>query len=237
MDLHDFDALTFDCYGTLIDWERGILDALRPWASRHALSISDEDLLVAFAELESKHETATPELLYPRILHAVFDDIAARYGPEPDLEEARVFAASIRHWPAFPDSPAALRYLRQHYRLAVISNVDQASFVHSQARLGVEFDAIITAQDVGAYKPSLQMFERAFEVLGALGVPRERILHVAQSLYHDHEPARKLGLHTVWINRRAAKPGWGATRAPGSNVTPDLILNDLGALAAAHQHA
>jgi len=237
MDIRDFDALTCDCYGTLIDWERGILDVLGPWAGQHGLEVSEDGLLQAFAEFESQHEAATPEKLYPEILQAVLTDVARRFGVDADPAEARAFGRSVRDWPAFPDSAAALSYLKQHYKLAIISNVDRDSFAHSRAKLGVEFDAVITAQDVGSYKPDLRNFEYALERLKALGVERDRILHVAQSLFHDHEPAKALGLRTVWINRRAGRPGWGATCPPRASVRPDLVVNDMAALAAAHRAA
>jgi 2-haloacid dehalogenase len=235
MKLRDFDALTFDCYGTLIDWERGLVQVLRPWADRRRLGVPDDALLAAFAEFELQHEAATPERPYPEILQAVFADIARRFGVDADPGEAEAFGRSVRDWPPFPDSAAALRYLKRHYRLAIISNVDRDSFAHSQAKLGIEFDAVITAQDVGSYKPALRNFEHALERLKALGVERGRILHVAQSLFHDHEPARALGLRTVWINRRAGKAGWGATCPPRTAVQPDLVVNDMAALAAAHR--
>lgn len=234
MNLHDFDALTFDCYGTLIDWERGILDALRPWRERHTLNVSDDELLAAFGELESRHEAATPARLYPQILEAVLLDMAVRFSADAEPEELRAFGRSVRDWPAFPDSTAALRYLEQHYKLAIISNVDHASFSQSHAKLGVDFDAVITAQEVGSYKPALRNFEHAFDRLAELGIERGRVLHVAQSLFHDHEPAKQLGLHTVWINRRARKEGWGATRPPATSVQPDLVVDDLAGLVEAH---
>jgi 2-haloacid dehalogenase len=235
MNLRDFDALTFDCYGTLIDWERGILDVLRPWADRQSVGVSDEALLEAFADFESHHEVATPRMLYPEILQAVFVDVARRFGVTADTTEARAFGRSVRDWPPFPDSPAALRYLKQHYKLAIISNVDRDSFAHSQTKLGVAFDAIITAQDVGTYKPALRVFEHAFEKLRPLGIERARILHVAQSLFHDHEPAKALGLRTVWVNRRAGRAGHGATRPPQARVQPDLVVDDMAALVSAHR--
>jgi 2-haloalkanoic acid dehalogenase type II len=230
-----FEALTFDCYGTLIDWERGILDALRPWMGRRGLDVPDGQLLAAFAESEQRHEAVSPTELYPKILKMVFEDIAGRFGIAPEPEDGRAFGESVRDWPAFDDSPAALRYLERQYKLVVISNVDRASFAHSQARLGVEFDAAVTAEDVGSYKPDRRNFEHAFAVLKQLGVERDRILHVAQSLFHDHQPAKQLGLTTVWVNRRAGQQGWGATRAPDGDVRPDLIVNDLASLVAMHQ--
>jgi 2-haloacid dehalogenase len=230
MNLREFEVLTFDCYGTLIDWERGILDALRPWRQRQRLDATDDELLQTFAELEARHEAATPGKLYPRILEAVFADMAGKYGVAAEAEDAAAFGRSVRDWPVFEDSPAALASLKRRYKLAIISNVDRASFAYSQARSGIEFDAVITAQDVGSYKPDRKNFQYALARLEALGVRRGRILHVAQSLFHDHEPAKALGLATVWVNRRAGKVGWGATRAPRGRVQPDLIVADLASL-------
>ena len=231
MDLRDFEVLTFDCYGTLIDWERGILEALGPWRQRQRLHTTDDELLQAFAELEAGHEAAAPAKPYPQILEAVFADLASKYGVAAEAEQTAAFGRSVRDWPAFADSADALARLKQRYKLAIISNIDRASFAHSQARLGVEFDAIITAQDVGSYKPDRRNFEYALTRLDRSGVRRRRILHVAQSLFHDHEPAKALGLATVWVNRRAGKVGWGATRAPCGRVQPDLIVDDLASLA------
>jgi 2-haloacid dehalogenase len=235
MKLRNFDALSFDCYGTLIDWERGIVAALRPWTSRHELSVADDQLLAIYAELEPQHEAGTPAKPYPEILKAVFADLAKRLDVDVTREELQAFGQSIRNWPAFDDSPEALRYLKRHYKLVIISNVDQASFAYSNQKLGVEFDAVVTAEDVGSYKPDIRNFELALARLREMGVDRGRVLHVAQSLFHDHVPAKALGLHTVWINRRAGKPGTGAARPPDVDVQPDLVLSGLAELATAHK--
>ncbi len=153
-----------------------------------------------------------------------------------NADERQAFGESVRDWPAFPDSPGALRYLKQHYKLAIISNVDRASFAHSQAKLGVEFDVVVTAEDVGSYKPDPRNFEYAFERLNEIGVARSAILHVAQSLFHDHEPAKQLGTRTVWVDRRSGKPAGGATPTPLASVRPDLVVNDLAQLAEIHAH-
>jgi len=228
--LDDFDAMTFDCYGTLIDWERGILDALEPWRRRHDLVLSGDDLLALYAQSEPKHEAATPAKPYPEILKHVLADVARSLDVDALDDELTAFSRSVRDWPAFPDSPDALRLLKQHYKLVVVSNVDRGSFAYSNAKLGVEFDLIVTAEDVGSYKPDPRHFEFALESLGEMGVPPERVLHVAQSLYHDHVPAKALGLHTAWINRRAGKPGSGAAPPPAPAVHPDIIVDNLAAL-------
>ncbi|MCK4873915.1 MAG: haloacid dehalogenase type II [Phycisphaerales bacterium] len=235
MKLPDFEALTFDCYGTLIDWERGIVVALRPWLERHGIGIDDERLLTLYSESEPRQEALTPGRSYPGILKAVFAGIADTLKVDVTSAEMETFSRSVRNWPAFPDVPEALRYLKAHYRLFIISNVDRESFAHSNAKLDVEFDAIITAQDVGSYKPDLRNFEFALRRLQEMGIERTRVLHVAQSLFHDHEPAKSMGLQTVWVNRRAGKVGTGATPAPDSDVRPDIVVEDLAGLAAMHR--
>ena len=236
MRLRDYSALTFDCYGTLIDWEAGILAALRPWAAAHRVEIGDEDLLAAFGRAESRREADDPTAPYPRILAGVLADLAAELGATASPEEAAAFGDSVKDWPAFPDSADALAYLGRHYRLVIVSNVDRASFRHSNARLGVTFDAVVTAEDAGAYKPAPNHFQLALARLAELGVPSDQVLHVAQSLYHDHVPAKELGLRTVWVNRRAGRgEGGGATPAAPVPVTPDLEVPTMAALADLHR--
>jgi 2-haloacid dehalogenase len=252
MRLTDFSALTFDCYGTLIDWETGILAALRPWTAAHRVEAGDEELLAAFGRAESRREAADPTSPYPRILAGVLEDLAEEFGvtasPEEfgvtaSPEEAAAFGGSVKDWPAFPDSPEALAYLKRHYKLVIVSNVDRASFRHSNARLGVTFDAVVTADDAGAYKPAPNHFHLALAQLAEMGVAQDQVLHVAQSLYHDHVPAKRLGLRTMWVNRRAARPsgadagggGGGATPAPPVPVTPDGEVPTLAALVDLHR--
>jgi 2-haloalkanoic acid dehalogenase type II len=236
--LNRFAVLTFDCYGTLIDWERGILDELRPWAARHRLALSDDTLLEAFGDAESRCEAESPRTLYPQVLEEVLRRLAFRWHVALDAGDAERFGASVGNWPAFPDSPAALGYLQNHYRLVIISNVDRASFSRSEARLGVEFDAVITAEDVGSYKPDVRNFEFALaRIEERFGVEPPGVLHVAQSLFHDILPATSVGLRTVWVNRRKAVGGWGATPPPvqGLAAQPDLEVSSLADLAALHR--
>jgi 2-haloacid dehalogenase len=236
MRLRDFSALTFDCYGTLIDWETGILAGLRPWTAAHRVEVDDEPLLAAFGRAESRREAADPTAPYPRILAGVLEDLAEELGTTASPEEAAAFAGSVKDWPAFPDSPEALAYLKRHYKLVIVSNVDRASFRHSNARLGVTFDAIVTADDAGAYKPAPNHFHLALAQLAEMGVAKDRVLHVAQSLYHDHVPAKRLGLRTMWVNRRAARgQDGGATPAAPVPVTPDGEVPTLAALADLHR--
>ena len=237
IDWRRYRALTFDCYGTLIDWETGILAALRPWPTRHRLALDDDALLAAFGEAESRIQKEAPRTLYPDVLRASQRALAKRFGVAQEAADADSVARSVRDWPAFADSPAALAYLKRHYKLVIVSNVDRASFAHSNQKLAVEFDAIVTAQDVGSYKPAPAHFHEAFKRLAALGVPRAEILHVAQSLFHDHVPAKGLGMTTVWINRRAGKQGLGATPPPETAVIPDAEYPSLGAMAEAHRTA
>jgi 2-haloacid dehalogenase len=237
MRLRDFSALTFDCYGTLIDWETGILAALRPWKAAHGVEVDDEDLLAAFGRAESRREAADPTAPYPRILASVLEDLAEAFGTPASPEEGAAFGDSVKDWPVFPDSPEALAYLKRHYKLVIVSNVDRASFRHSNARLGVSFDAVVTAEDAGAYKPAPNHFWLALARLAEMGIAKDQVLHVAQSLYHDHVPAKQLGLRTIWVNRRTAhgRDG-GATPAASAPVTPDGEVPTLAALVDLHRN-
>jgi 2-haloalkanoic acid dehalogenase type II len=235
MRLTDFAAISFDCYGTLIDWEAGILATLRPWAARHGLTAGDDALLAEFSRIEPELQAARPATLYPEILAEAFRGLGRHFGRAVTDDEARAFGQSVKDWPAFPDSAAALAYLKRHYKLAILSNVDRASFAHSNRRLGVEFALVVTAEDVGSYKPTPRNFEVLLERLAALGVRKERLLHAAESLYHDHVPAQRCGLATAWIYRRAAKGNFGATRAPDQPVKPDWQVTALAELADLHR--
>src|SRR3954451_7216567 len=207
-----FDALTFDCYGTLIDWETGITNALTP------IVPATDALLERFAEHEAELEAGE----YRRYAE-VLEQCALRLGAAPD--DARAFGRSVRDWPAFADSATALQALKARFRLGVITNCDDDLFAASNAKLGVEFDWVITAEQARGYKPRLENFEFAF---ARIDVPRERILHVAQSLFHDHVPAKALHLTTVWVDRREGRDG-GAT--PPAAAVPDLTVPDLRSLA------
>jgi 2-haloacid dehalogenase len=222
----DVDALTFDCYGTLIDWEAGIARGLGVMLASQGITAEVEELLERFAGHETALE-AGPYRRYREILAEAGRRIGRDYGVEPSDEAAEAFAASVGEWPAFPDSAAALARLAERFRLGVITNCDDDLFAQSNRRLGVTFDWIVTALQAGSYKPDPRNFELAFE---RIDVPRERIVHVAQSLYHDHVPAKALGMTTVWIDRRRDRTGFGAT--PPADATPDLVLPDMASLAA-----
>ena len=225
LDFGRFEALTFDCYGTLIDWESGIIAGLGGLLARHGVRISDDAILEAHARHEARIEEG-PFRRYRQVLVEVARAVGAEHGISVAPAELADFAASVAAWPAFPDSAAALARLAERYRLGVITNCDDDLFAASNARLGVVFDPIVTAQQAGSYKPARRNFELMFE---RLRLPRERILHVAQSLYHDHMPAHELGLASVWVDRRAGKSGAGAT--PVARARPDLTVPDMATLA------
>ena len=229
IDFSRFDALTFDCYGTLIDWETGLLDAFRAVLPTHGVTIDDEAVLEQYAGFEAAAE-AGPYLRYREVLKIGLRGVAAGAGVEVTDAEAAAFGGSVVDWPAFPDSRDGLARLKERFRLGVLTNCDDDLFAASNARLGVAFDWVVTAQQVGSYKPAAANFRVLFERLGADGVPRERILHVAQSLYHDHAPAKGLGMTTVWIDRRHDRPGAGAT--PVAAAQPDAVFPDMASLAA-----
>lgn len=225
----EFDALSFDCYGTLIDWEAGISAVLGPWARRSNPALNDEQLLTAYAIEEARVEVERPGAPYPEVLAAAFHSLGERLGLTVTDDVAARFSASVPDWPAFADSPAALKQLGRDFKLIVLSNVDRASFEGSRRRLGTHFDHVITAEDVGSYKPAAKNFRVLKEYANASGL---RLLHVAQSLFHDHVPAAKAGLPGVWINRRRDQPGWGATPNPGVDVQPDWEFGSMAEFAA-----
>jgi 2-haloacid dehalogenase len=225
LDFRRFDALTFDCYGTLIDWEAGILAAFRAVLEPRGVAPGDDELLERYAHHEAAAEDG-PYLRYREVLGRSVRGVCAELAVEPTDDEVARFSRSVGDWPAFPDSADALASLHERFKLGVITNCDDDLFALSNRRLGVAFDWIVTAQQVGSYKPDPSNFRFAFE---RIDVPRERILHVAQSLYHDHVPAKALGMSTVWIDRRGDKPGFGAT--PPADAEPDLSAPSMAAFA------
>ncbi len=232
--LHDFQALSFDCYGTLIDWESGLERAFLPL--QQAAGLADcAELLRDFARHESEIQAEAPAMLYPAVLTEVHRRLAR--GRALDLPQSahRAFGDSVSEWPPFADSAAALRYLQCHYRLVILSNVDRASFAGTQARLGVAFDAICTAEDIGSYKPDARNFRYLIERVAALGVPARKILHTAQSLYHDLVPAQAAALASAWIDRAAARGGCQATRLPPVMPRYDFRFATLADFVRAHQ--
>jgi len=225
IDFSRFEFLTFDCYGTLIDWETGILRALRPLLERHGVRREDEGILALYGELEAAAEAGAFKS-YREVLEAVVRGLGGRPNFAPSEEEVRRLPESVAEWPPFPDTVASLQRLATRFKLAVISNVDDDLFAGSARLLRAPFAHVITAQQVRSYKPSHNNFQMA---LARLGVPKEKVLHVAQSLYHDIAPANALGWTSVWVNRRGSKSGGGATKA--AVAKPDLEVLSLQALA------
>jgi 2-haloacid dehalogenase len=235
MRLTDFKALTFDCYGTLIDWETGMVEALKPLTSQAKTPLSRNTILEAHARHESAQQLQTPSKIYRELLAVVYKRLAEEWGLAASWEDCQRYGRSIRDWPAFPDTAEALKYLKQHYRLVILSNVDNESFSFSNQKLGVAFDAIYTAEDIGSYKPSLRNFEYMLDKLGSLKVPKQAVLHTAESMFHDHKPANDMGLTSCWIYRRHADQGFGATMHPGAMPRYDFRFTSMGELAQAHR--
>ncbi len=225
LDLDGIRALTFDCYGTLINWEAGILSALRPTFTNRGIEVSNDDLLEAYGQIEAQLESG-PWKPYRQVLRECVAGLGLRYNFSPTATEMEALPASLAFWPAFPDTVEALRRLKTRYKLAIISNTDDELFAATARNLGVEFDGVITAEQCGSYKPSHQNFLIALE---RLGLPREQVLHVAQSIYHDVVPTRALGISSVWVNRRKGLLGSGATLP--AEGRPDLEVTDLKSLA------
>jgi 2-haloacid dehalogenase len=235
MHLADFKALTFDCYGTLIDWETGLYAALQPLLHKGGVTLPRDDVLTAFGRHESAQEEATPRMIYSELLAEVHRRLAREWHVRDAEKEAVAFGKSVPDWPAFPDTVQALQYLQRYYKLVILSNVDRESFAGTNRRLGVNFDAIYTAQDVGSYKPDPRNFAYLINGVASLGVLKRQILHTAQSLYHDHGPAQAAGLASAWIDRRHQLEGWGATIPPAGTPRYDFRFTSLGEMADAHR--
>jgi len=226
LDFNQFEVVSFDCYGTLIDWESGILPVLRQLLSSREIDLSDDATLEQFAEFESECEKSEYDYIkYREILPQIVQQFGKIFKFEPTETELMCLIESIKNWQPFPDTVAALAALKQKYKLAVISNIDDDLFADTAKHLKVELDWLITAEQVRSYKPSTRNFEIA---LATMGIAPEKLLHVAQSIYHDIVPAASMGISTVWVNRRHEKTGFGAT-LPASGQ-PDLEVPDLKTL-------
>jgi 2-haloacid dehalogenase len=249
---NQYQLLTFNCYGTLIDWEVEILAALKPVLAEHRVELTDEEILKLYAEFESQAEVGR-YIKYREVLRRVMREFGRRFDFVPSEKELIALEKSLPDWKPFGDTVAALRALKSlplpnefgsathhgndksthsrtvgdptKYRLGIISNVDDDLLAQSAKQLEVNFDLVITAEQVGAYKPSLENFNAAIK---RSGVPKDRILHIAQSIYHDIVPAKQLGLATVWVNRRHGQRGSGATLP--AHAKPDVEVPDLRAL-------
>ena len=225
LNFSQFECLTFDCYGTLIDWESGILAALKPVLAEHNRTLKDEELLELYGKFEAQAE-AGEYRSYRKVLQFVTQRIGSRLSFALHENEINVLPDSLSRWPAFPDTVGALRRLKSRYKLAIISNTDDDLFAETAKTLEVPFDFVITAQQAQSYKPSHRNFELALE---RIGLPKEKVLHCGQSLYHDTTPAKALGIANVWVDRRAGKKGSGATVA--ANATPDMTVTSMKELA------
>ncbi|PBB32907.1 haloacid dehalogenase type II [Mesorhizobium sp. M1A.F.Ca.IN.020.06.1.1] len=235
MKLTDFKALTFDCYGTLIDWESGMIEGLKPLTERAGGRLSRDEILEAHARHESSQQNWTPARRYRDLLSIVYKRLAEEWGVVATAEECIAYGESVKDWPAFADSAEALRYLKQHYKLIILSNVDNKSFSFSNKKLGVDFDAIYTAEDIGSYKPSARNFDYMLEKLATIGVEKSQVLHTAESMFHDHAPANRVGLASCWIYRRHADQGFGATMHPGDMPNVDFRFDSMADLVKAHR--
>jgi 2-haloacid dehalogenase len=224
MDFRPFTHITFDCYGTLIDWERGILEALNALMDRHGVVAPDESILQAYARLEADIEQGSYRT-YRQVLRDVVVGMGDLFGFTPEASEVDHLSRSVARWQPFPDTIAALEKLAEKYRLAIISNIDDSLLNESAKLLGVDFSAVVTAEQVRSYKPDRRNFEVALQ---RLEIGKEDLLHVAQSLYHDHVPAKEIGIRTVWVNRPSILPGTGATLP--AEAAPDLEVPDLKTL-------
>ena len=230
MSFAGFTTLSFDCYGTLIDWETGIercLEAIDP-------QIDADAWIGHFSRNETRVQSEHPTWLYPEILAEVYRRVAEDMGRAINEAEASRFAGSVPDWPPFDDTVGALQYLKRHFRLVILSNIDRKSFAATNAKLGVEFDLVLTAEEIGSYKPDLRNFEHLLGRMGEMGVRKGEILHVAESLYHDHAPCRELGIKSCWIDRRRPEKA-GAT--PWVNAEPSMVYKNLADFAEAHQQA
>lgn len=225
LDFARFSVITFDCYGTLIDWESGIFSALRPILAAHGKQIDDARLLELYAELEA-HAEQGEYRAYREVLQSVVRGFGRRLGFQPAEAETSSLPDSIANWRPFADTVDALRKLASRFRLVILSNIDDALFATTAPKLGVTFDHVITAQQARCYKPCQEMFRLAQE---RIGVGKDRWLHAGQSLYHDVVPAKSLGISTVWVNRVSPRPGAGAAKA--ASGVPDLEVSSLASLA------
>jgi len=227
LDFTRFEILTFDCYGTLINWEAGLLPALHRILSAHRKELDDATLLKLYGDFEQRSEQGEFRP-YREVLQSVVRQFGAELGFTPTPAEVRSLPDSLPTWKPWPDTVAALRQLKTRFRLAILSNVDDDLFAGTRPQLEVDFDEVITAQQAQAYKPALKLFELA---LSRVNAPAHRVLHVGQSIYHDVIPAQALGLATVWVNRPSARPGVGAVKA--AEAKPELTVSSLAQLTAA----
>lgn len=234
--LKEYTALSFDVYGTLIDWESGMITGLRPLTDRLDSELSDDAVLEMHARHESGAQAQTPGRLYSDLLATVYRRCAEELGLDVDWDDCERYGASVPNWPDFPDSADALAYLKQHYRMIVLSNVDNRSFAGAARKLGIAWDGVFTAEDIGSYKPAQRNFDYLLAGIERMGIAKGELLHTAESMFHDHVPARANGLDNAWIFRRHAKTGFGATMDPGQLAETSFRFNSLREMAEAHEN-
>ena len=226
--LSDFDAVTFDVYGTLIDWEPSIAAFLQAWASENRIVATGDELIMSFDRARAEIQKERPAHLYPEVLRRCFDRISSDYGVAVDSSRREAFSTTPHDWPAYADTQAGLKALQARARIGALSNIDNASLASSCARMNIRFDIVVTAERVGAYKPGGEHFATALADLDAVGIPRQRILHVGQSLRADITPANRLGLKSAWINRPQRLLGLSGEGA--AEAQPDLTVSSLAEL-------
>jgi 2-haloacid dehalogenase len=235
--LQNIRAISFDCYGTLVDWEHGILAAFKKLLADTGVAVSDSELLEHFARHESKLEAQTPIIPYFEVLSRIAKRVGKDLNVSVSNQQAKLFAESIGTWPLFEDVLPALKKLQGNYTLAILSNVDRRCFKKTEKMLDGTIDLVCIAEETGAYKPSAAAFEALLGELRARNIQRDELLHVAQSLYHDHAPAQQLGIQSCLVDRRHEKAGWGAVPAPMKGITPDYCIRSLNELATLLEHA
>jgi 2-haloacid dehalogenase len=224
-DFSRFSIITFDCYGTLIDWETGILGAIRPILSAHNAHLSDVEVLRMYGEIEADEESGAYRS-YKEILRAVVLGFGTRLGFAPSENEQQSLPNSLANWKPFSDTVTALRQLKQKFKLGILSNIDDELFAATAPQLEIEFDHVVTASQARAYKPSLDIFRLAQK---KIGLPAEQWLHAGQSIYHDVIPAQSMGVATVWVNRPSPLPNSGAAKP--ARGKPDVEVSSLSELA------
>ncbi len=230
MKLTDYKALSFDCYGTLIDWENGILMALKNWRETNNIKVPDDKILAAFGKCESIEQADLPSAPYPEILEGVQIAMCREFEVKSTKADRKAFASSVGDWPLFPDSVEALQFLKQHFKLIILSNIDRESFKKSNEKLEVEFDGVYVAGEIYTYKPAKANFRYMLEHgKSELGLGQADFLHTAQSLFHDHKPALEMGFATCWIDRRGDKGG-GATPNLDETIEPNFTFGSMAKL-------
>ncbi|HKJ38416.1 MAG TPA: haloacid dehalogenase type II [Anaerolineales bacterium] len=235
MKLSDFKVLTFDCYGTLIDWESGMVNALTLLTDKLNGKLTRNEILEAHARHEANQQAQTPHKPYRELLAIVYRRLSEEWGVQITWNECVQYGNSVKKWTTFADSADALKYLKQHFKLVILSNVDNESFAESNKKLGIDFDAIYTAEDIGSYKPSDRNFEYMISMLKSNGYEKTDILHTAESMFHDHAPANRHGLKSSWIYRRHGQEGFGATMHPGDMPHYEFRFTSMKEMAEAHK--